>query len=227
MPVASASPSDRHRMVRMLRCVRGEISFDIEVAPRFDYGRRPHQLSLNDDGALFQTGETRLALSLIREESDGRLARYEATDDGDLRSTLQLSQGQMRGVVLETGPDVGPHVMRAAEAQRLADDTARFWHDWLSQSTYAGRWREELERSAITLKLLTYAPTGALVASPSAGLPNRSVGNATGTIGTRGSAMRLFRFTPSFGWDSSTRQWLSASGAGTGSLSIWTAIQDR
>ncbi|HSN37926.1 MAG TPA: glycoside hydrolase family 15 protein [Arthrobacter sp.] len=173
MPVASASPSDRHRMVRMLRCVRGEISFDIEVAPRFDYGRRPHQLSLNDDGALFQTGETRLALSLIREESDGRLARYEATDDGDLRSTLQLSQGQMRGVVLETGPDVGPHVMRAAEAQRLADDTARFWHDWLSQSTYAGRWREELERSAITLKLLTYAPTGALVASPTAGLPEQ------------------------------------------------------
>ena len=173
MPIASASPSDRHRLVRMLRCVRGQISFDIEVAPRFDYGRRAHQVNLSDDGALFDAGETRLALSLILEENDGRLTGKNVTEAGDLHNTLHLEQGQMRGVVLETGPDVVPRIMHPAEAQRLVDDTSRFWHDWLSQSTYAGRWREELERSAITLKLLTYAPTGALVASPTAGLPEQ------------------------------------------------------
>ena len=173
MPVTSSSPSERHRMVRMLRCVRGQISFDIEVAPRFDYGRRPHHLSVDGDGALFDAGEVRLALSLILEENNGPLTRKNITETGDLHNTLHLEQGQMRGVVLETGPDVVPRIMHPAEAQRLVDDTARFWHDWVGQSTYAGRWREELERSAITLKLLTYAPTGALVASPTAGLPEQ------------------------------------------------------
>ena len=104
MPVASASPSEEHRMVRMLRCVRGQISFDIEVAPRFDYGRRPHDVNVNGDGATFRCRETRLVLSLILEErtparSPGQRPR------GDLHITLHLEQGQMRGVVLETGPD--------------------------------------------------------------------------------------------------------------------------
>ena len=173
MPITGASASEQHRLVRMLRCVRGEISFAVEVAPRFDYGRRPHHLSLSEDGAVFDAGETRLALSLIREEGDDRPGRYEASGVGDLHVSLSLKQGQMRGVVLETGPDVVPRVVRPPEAQRLVDDTAHFWHDWIGQSTYTGRWREELERSAITLKLLTYAPTGALVAAPTAGLPEQ------------------------------------------------------
>ena len=173
MPITGESASDKHDLVRMLRCVRGQISFDVEVAPRFDYGRRPHELILSSDGATFDAGETRLALSLIREETDDQPARYTSTDEGDLHITVDLEQGQMRGVVLETGPEVMPRLMRSTEAQRLVDDTAHFWHDWVSQSTYAGRWREELERSAITLKLLTYAPTGALVAAPTAGLPEQ------------------------------------------------------
>jgi GH15 family glucan-1,4-alpha-glucosidase len=171
MPTTGKSPSEEHRLVRMLRCVRGRISFAIEVAPRFDYGRQTHHLSVSGDGAVFNAGENRLALSLIREEEDDRLGRYDATDEDDLGISLSLEEGQMRGVVLQTGPDVVPRVMHPAEAQRMFDDTAHFWHDWVSQSTYVGRWREELERSAITLKLLTYAPTGALVAAPTAGLP--------------------------------------------------------
>lgn len=173
MPITSESASEQHRLVRMLRCVRGQISFNVEVAPRFDYGRRSHHLNLSDDGAVFDTGETRLALSLIREPGDDRPGRYEATEDSDLHVSLSLEQGQMRGGVLETGQDVVPRKMRPSEAQRMLDATARFWHDWLSQSTYTGRRREELERSAITLKLLTYAPTGALVAAPTAGLPEQ------------------------------------------------------
>ncbi|MCU1547453.1 MAG: glucoamylase, partial [Arthrobacter sp.] len=171
MPTTGKSPSGGHRLVRMLKCVRGRISFGIEVAPRFDYGRQTHHLSVSDDGAVFDAGETRLALSRICEEGDEQPSRHDATAEGDLHLSLSLEEGQMRGVVLETGPDVAPRMMRPADAQRLADATAHFWQNWLSQSTYAGRWREVLERSAITLKLLTYAPTGALVAAPTAGLP--------------------------------------------------------
>ena len=69
-----------------------------------------------------------------------------------------------------------PRTVTPEEAQRLADDTARFWRGWLSRSTYRGRWREMVDRSAITLKLLTYAPTGAPVAAPTTGLPEQAGG---------------------------------------------------
>jgi GH15 family glucan-1,4-alpha-glucosidase len=173
MPVSGVAASREHRLVRLLRCVRGTISLDLEVAPRFDYGRRTHEVDINDEGAVFDAGDMRLTLSLVREEDDARLAEGEVTEAGDVRSRITLEQGQLRGVVLETGPDSVPSVLRPAEARRMLDDTAHFWQDWLSQSTYAGRWREELERSAITLKLLTYAPSGGLVAAPTAGLPEQ------------------------------------------------------
>jgi GH15 family glucan-1,4-alpha-glucosidase len=63
--------------------------------------------------------------------------------------------------------------VRAAEAWRLFDQTVDFWEAWLGQSTYSGRWREQLNRSAITLKLMTHAPSGGLVAAPRAGLPEQ------------------------------------------------------
>jgi GH15 family glucan-1,4-alpha-glucosidase len=60
-----------------------------------------------------------------------------------------------------------------AEIRGLFDQTVQFWRSWLSGSTYTGRWRESVQRSAITLKLLTYAPTGGLVAAPTAALPEQ------------------------------------------------------
>ena len=173
MPVTSETPSDHHRLLRAVRCVRGAVTFDVEIAPRFDYGRQSHEVTVTDDGASFVAGDSALTLSLIRGQGDERPTQVEQTEEGDLRLTLSLSEGQMRGVVLETGTDQPPRAMPVAEAQRLFDDTAHFWQDWVGQSTYTGRWREEVQRSAITLKLLTYAPTGGLVAAPTAGLPEQ------------------------------------------------------
>ena len=173
MPVTSDTPSDRHRLVRQLTCVRGTIVFDVEVAPRFDYGRLPHEVRVDDDGATFTAGETTMTLSLIRDADLERLGRAEQTDAGDLRLALSLTEGQTRGLVLEMNGAPAPRTVPVAEAQQLLDDTARYWQDWIGRSTYQGRWREEVERSAITLKLMTYAPTGGLVAAPTAGLPEQ------------------------------------------------------
>ncbi len=79
----------------------------------------------------------------------------------------------MRGLVLETGSAGPVRQVRVGEVQQLFRETVQFWEQWLAQSTYEGRWRETLNRSAITLKLMTYAPTGALVAAPTAGLPEQ------------------------------------------------------
>jgi GH15 family glucan-1,4-alpha-glucosidase len=172
MPPAGATATDRHRIVRILQCVRGRMTFEIDVAPRFDYGRHPHRLETTEHGAVFAANGQRLTLHVVREPEDERLAEVR-TGDGDVHATLALVAGQSRGVLLESAADGPPREMRAAEVRALFDETVAFWRAWLAKSTYTGRWREDIQRSAITLKLMTYAPTGGIVAAPTAALPEQ------------------------------------------------------
>jgi len=172
MPVVDGAATARHRIVRMLRCVRGRMTFAVDIAPRFDYGRRAHRTDLTEHGAVFTTDALTLTLHAVREPGDARLAQARVAE-GDLHATVAMEAGQVRGVVLEAAADGPPREIRAAEIRRLFDDTVEFWHRWLARSTYAGRWREIVDRSAITLKLMTYAPSGGLVAAPTASLPEQ------------------------------------------------------
>ncbi|MBO0874047.1 MAG: glycoside hydrolase family 15 protein, partial [Pseudonocardia sp.] len=173
MPISNPrQATDHHRLVRMLRCVRGRMEFEIEIAPRFDYGRRPHQAQLAGNGIVFVSDGLSLTLHGVREPEDERLARVRL-EGGDARIGLTLEAGQVRGVVLESASDSPPREIRLAEFQRQFDDTVAFWRRWLARSTYAGRWREMVQRSAITLKLMTFAPTGGLVAAATTGLPEQ------------------------------------------------------
>ncbi|MFG3039841.1 glycoside hydrolase family 15 protein [Streptomyces sp. NPDC048330] len=173
MPVTGGTASDRHRVVRMLRCVRGTMTFEGEIAPRFDYGRKPHEVHLTEHGALFASEDLDLAVHAVREPHDDRLLRALSADTHDVRFSLTLRAGEQRGLVMESAPDGPPREVRPDEFERLFHETVGFWRSWLAQSTYTGRWRESVERSAVTLKLMTYAPTGALVAAPTAGLPEQ------------------------------------------------------
>ncbi|MFE2015847.1 glycoside hydrolase family 15 protein [Streptomyces sp. NPDC059491] len=173
MPVTGGTASDRHRVVRMLRCVRGTMTFEGEIAPRFDYGRKPHEVHLTEHGALFASEDLDLAVHAVRGPHDDRLLRALSADTHDVRFSLTLGAGEQRGLVMESAPDGPPREVRPDEFERLFHETVGFWRSWLAQSTYTGRWREPVERSAVTLKLMTYAPTGALVAAPTAGLPEQ------------------------------------------------------
>ncbi|NMO51947.1 glycoside hydrolase family 15 protein [Actinoplanes sp. TBRC 11911] len=174
MPIAeNGTEAPRHRLVRLVRCVRGEMTFVVEVAPRFDYGREPAQTHVTEDGAVFEGEKTAMTMCLIRDTDDERLARASVDGEGDVRAEIPMKAGQMRGLVLETGVAGPIRAVPTAEARRLFDDTVDFWQTWVARSTYRGRWRESVDRSAITLKLMTYAPTGALIAAPTAGLPEQ------------------------------------------------------
>jgi GH15 family glucan-1,4-alpha-glucosidase len=173
MPVGGES----HRLVRLIRCIRGAMTFTLDIAPRFDYGREPCDTHVTDDGVVFRGPRTVMTACLIREPDDERVTGTRVDPDGDVHAELRLTAGQMRGVVLEVGAAAPVRQVRVAEAWRLHDETVRFWTSWLRQSTYRGRWRETLHRSAITLKLMTYAPTGALVAAPTAALPEQIGGD--------------------------------------------------
>jgi GH15 family glucan-1,4-alpha-glucosidase len=173
MPVTGAVASDRHRLIRMIRCVRGEMSFAVNIAPRFDYGREAHKTHLTADGAVFEGPHTSMTMHVVREPDDERLAQGRADENGDVHAEFSLRAGQTRGLVLETGTAGPIRQVRVAEVLRLFEETVAFWEHWLGQSTYSGRWRESINRSAITLKLMTYAPSGGLVAAPTAGLPEQ------------------------------------------------------
>jgi GH15 family glucan-1,4-alpha-glucosidase len=172
MPPAGSAATANHRLVRILQCVRGRMSFEVEVAPRFDYGRQPHRTEVTENGAVFAADGQRLVMHAIREPDDERLAQLHVENE-DLHGSIDLVAGQLRGVVLETAADGPPRPMRVAEASELLDATVAFWRSWLGRSTYTGRWREMVDRSAITLKLMTYAPSGGLVAAPTAALPEQ------------------------------------------------------
>jgi GH15 family glucan-1,4-alpha-glucosidase len=172
MPPAGAVATDNHRIVRLLQCVRGQMRFEIDIAPRFDYGRHPHRAEASDNGVVFTANGTSLTLHVVREPDDEQKARVDI-ENGDVHGEVDLLGGETRGLVLESAAAGPPREFRAAEIQRLFDDTVDFWRSWLAHSTHTGRWREIIARSAITLKLMTYAPSGGIVAAPTAGLPEQ------------------------------------------------------
>jgi GH15 family glucan-1,4-alpha-glucosidase len=177
LPVAGPRATDRHRLVRQLRVVRGTMRFRVDLQPRFDYGRKPHKLELTEHGAVFQTGGAELTMhgvAMPEETLENQGIALERHGEG-LHWTRTLREGQAGGVVLEWMGGT-PRRFTPGEVQVLADETARFWRSWLHKSTYTGRWRDVVARSAMTLKLMTYRPTGAIVAAPTTGLPEQAGG---------------------------------------------------
>ncbi|GAA2800221.1 glycoside hydrolase family 15 protein [Kitasatospora paracochleata] len=166
MPVVDESrEADRHRLIRRVICVRGTLPFRARIAPRFGYGAESHTVHLEDHQAVFRAPSLTLALtSTTPLESDGP----------DVRSQFKLLEGESQVFALDRiGDDVPTRACPRAEAQDQAEATVRFWRHWLSGSRYHGRWREMVNRSALVLKLLTYAPTGAIIAAPTTSLPER------------------------------------------------------
>jgi GH15 family glucan-1,4-alpha-glucosidase len=172
MPVEEGAATDRHRIVRLARVVRGTMQFVGEIQPRFDYARQTHKTHLTENGAVFESNDLALTVHrVVPPEGVRDMAELAPAGDG-LRMTKTMQAGEIGGVVLESGA-TSPRDVSAEEMRELFIDTARYWRRWLDRCSYQGRWRETVLRSAMTLKLMTYAPTGALVAAPTAGLPEQ------------------------------------------------------
>ncbi|MEV0145708.1 MULTISPECIES: glycoside hydrolase family 15 protein [unclassified Nonomuraea] len=166
MPVTGDDvEADRHRLIRRVLCVRGQIPFRARVAPRFGYGAEPHEVTRRDGLVVFSSADLSLALTAtVPVECDQR----------DAHADFTLKEGESAVFALDrVRADVSPRGCPHEEAEDEFNATVRFWRRWLSASRYRGRWREMVHRSALTLKLLTYAPTGAIVAAPTTSLPEQ------------------------------------------------------
>jgi GH15 family glucan-1,4-alpha-glucosidase len=166
MPVPGADATPRHRLIRRVVAVRGRIGFVVDVAPRFDYGRAAHRAALSPGGAVFDSPQLSLGLATA--------SPLEVVGGTDVRSRIALEAGEEAAFALErVRPGEAPVPLANDGVAAQFDATVAFWRRWLARSRYSGRWREMVHRSALTLKLLTYAPTGAIVAAPTTSLPEQ------------------------------------------------------
>ncbi|MFE9931202.1 glycoside hydrolase family 15 protein [Streptomyces sp. NPDC005533] len=164
--------TDRHQVVRVMRGVRGTARFSLECRPRFDYGRAPHDLTFEDDATARFDGPGITAylqaLGPVDLEVDGT----------DVCATLALAEGERAAVLLTVCDADGapPPAVNVHDMTQEFNDVRDFWHGWTAHCTYRGRWQQMVNRSAITIKLLTYAPTGAPIAAATMGLPEQEGG---------------------------------------------------
>lgn len=154
--------SDNTIIVRCVEGLQGSMPMNMQLSPRFGYGAQPAQCEARDDGCnLWAQDRQRLILHSdlpLQLELDQATARFE------------VSAGQVVHFILQyVQPDAAP--VSLDEPQRLLTDCRYWWRNWVSQTTYHGRWRDAVIRSLITLKALTYLPTGSMVAAPTTSLP--------------------------------------------------------
>jgi GH15 family glucan-1,4-alpha-glucosidase len=162
---APADHSSEQVLLRTIRCLNGVIDFALECEPAYDYGRR--RGSWRHLGSGYGQAE-----SVLDDEPQVRLT----TDlnlgiEGPVAvARRRLRAGDQAFCALSWGDATPPRSF--TEAQQRLSSTADFWHEWVSGGTFPDHpWRNYLVRSALTLKGLIYAPTGALLAAATTSLP--------------------------------------------------------
>ena len=179
-------------LVRRLECVRGSTVFRVECFPAFDYAQRKHTATIVDNGqnkpgsVVFESeGQDGLKMELLcvteNEDSDPsptieyELVHREGHRGPGVLGTVKMSEMQYVSFVFREVPkadsEEAMQVVDAKSISKALSATISYWIQWLDQSRYHGRWREFVERSVLLLKLLTYEPTGALIAAPTFSLP--------------------------------------------------------
>ena len=153
-----------HSLIRQVKLVRGSMTFRVYCRPGFNYARDPHELTITPKGVCFYSDTLNLGLATdtpLVEKGNGVTADF-TLNEGDIAVFVLQAIPSGAGCGLPITPDT---------AESLFRRTVGYWRKWLGKSNYSGRWREMVERSALLLKLLTFEPTGAIVAAPTCSLP--------------------------------------------------------
>jgi len=162
MPVGRGT-GDRSQLIRIATVVRGRMPMRMVCLPAFNYARDEHHTEIQEGGARFASRNLTLTLA-----SSVPLER----DETGVRADFTLGTGETAIFVLREDAGEGDEIaLQEGEADLLFRYTVAYWRHWLAGSQYHGRWRETVDRSVLALKLLTYEPTGAIIAAPTCSLP--------------------------------------------------------
>ncbi|WP_447968486.1 glycoside hydrolase family 15 protein [Nitrospira sp. M1] len=165
MPVGFRT-NDTHcnGLIRRVQAIRGTMAFRIVCRPAFNYARDAHKTIVTQHGAIFESSTLTIRLGTrvpLKQEGDSIIAEFTLKEGEEVDFSLQAVQP-------ESQEDLA---FSEYQAEELFKQTVDYWRRWLSKCTYTGRWRETVYRSALVLKLLTFEPTGAIVAAPTCSLP--------------------------------------------------------
>ncbi|MGH2348517.1 MAG: glycoside hydrolase family 15 protein [bacterium] len=165
-PVVAEAVHPYHQLIRWLRCETGEVRIRFEFSPRFDFGRTVPRLEGRGAGLAVVYGG---ADALVLQSDIPLIPRGLADCSGE--TVLRSGEEAFLAVT-----HARPHELRAArlkvpEVRKRIEDTRRFWTEWADGCTHEGPFRDQVMRSAIVLKALSNAPTGAIVAAPTTSLP--------------------------------------------------------
>jgi len=153
--------SGRCDVVRIIEGLDGEVPFEMLLNIRFGYGKHVPFIEPTEDGVYFVSGPDALVLRIPMavEFSGHRLSAHFPVRKGD-RIPIQLTWCASH--------DKAPGM---TDVEHALSSTEQFWKDWVARCAYQGRWRDAVVRSLVTLKAMTFAPTGAVVAAPTTSLP--------------------------------------------------------
>ena len=173
MPVATEDEKRRaltpdHQVLREVEGLAGEVEIEVLYEPRPDYGRqRPR---LDQRGAFGLWCEAHGAALVLRSELPVALGN----DASAARGTARVRAGERRFLSVTYGEEA-PHVLPplGEVATARVERSARWWREWAARCRYEGPYREAVVRSALVLKLMAYAPSGAVVAAPTSSLPEQ------------------------------------------------------
>jgi len=155
------------RLLRRVKVLRGTVTIRLRCAPRFDYARADHRTELSQDGCRVDFSVADAPEHALRLSADTELQ----VEGAAAVARFELSPGESVCLALDGG---GEPDDRAADHAAVADAfklTSSWWRDWSDRSGYEGRWRSEVSRSALALKLLTSAEFGSIAAAGTFGLP--------------------------------------------------------
>ena len=198
-----------HVLLRSIRCVTGEVQVTLDCEPSFDYGRRQARWAYTDR-AYHQGAATADGVDLeLRLTTDLRLG----FEGGRAMARTLMKDGDVRFCALSWSEHEPPYT--AKEARRRLVWTAHHWQHWLARGDFPDHpWRGYLQRSALTLKGLTFAPTGALVAAATTSLPETPGGERNWDYRyswIRDSTFALWGlYTLGFDWEANDFFWFIA-----------------
>ncbi|WP_129713762.1 glycoside hydrolase family 15 protein [Pedobacter sp. SYP-B3415] len=164
MPVENGHGRRPTAIVRKITTIRGSITFKMRCVPRFGYAEHEHSCEKDGDALVFSTNEESRELRLM---ADFPLTRR----NGSGYAQFTLSEAETAYVILEMPEKDGPHCPFDTYKGDAYRETVDYWRQWLNKSSYEGRFSELIHRSVITLKLLTSAEFGSVVAAPTFSLP--------------------------------------------------------
>jgi GH15 family glucan-1,4-alpha-glucosidase len=155
-----------HELVRQVKCLQGEVEVVMDFSPRLNYGRVAP--NIRDAGKFGWRIDTGAIVFILRGSID-----FEPTTDG-LAARFVLKSGESAVFTFSfsaEAPAVVPPLGSAIDEKLSL--TIDWWRSWATQSTYRGPYQRQVTRSALVLKLLSYAPSGTIIAAPTTALPER------------------------------------------------------